>query len=319
MTARARRSKGRHTAIGADEGWHRPPLAVALVVAAAAAIVVGVVALPRETAALPDIARHAMRIALPRWGTTEGVNEIVYGSRGFDTFGETFLLLAAVIAVLVLSRAPEPRAEYVGESSAGRSEQASADRTPAPDQEEQVARQAESAEGEETRARDHSDYDPLAEPAPERSAGMTVVVRVAARTAAVPLAVAGVYQAAWGYTPGGGFPAGVVLTGVALLLYTALGHRAIGRGIRPNVIEPIELVGAIVIVAIGAIGLFVKGSFLRNWLPLAEQQTILAGGTGQAFSAAELIEVATGLTIAIFALLGMRHDWAPDEDEGEES
>ena len=28
------------------------------------------------------------------------------------------------------------------------------------------------------------------------------------------------------------------------------------------------------------------------------------------------VEVATGLMIAIFGLLGMRHDWAPDEDDG---
>lgn len=315
MSARTKRSADRRTAVGAYEGWHRPAAGLALVAAVAAAIIVGVIALPRETAALPDIARHAMRIALPRWGTTEGVNEVVYGSRGFDTFGETFLLLAAVVAVIVLSRGPEPRAEYVGESTAGKSEQQSADRSPEPDEEEQVARRAESAESEETRAPDHADSDPLGQPGPERSAGMTVVIRVAARTAAVPLAVAGVYQAAWGYTPGGGFPAGVVLTGVALLLYTGLGHRAVGRGIRPAVMEPIELVGAVGIVALGVIGVFIKGSFMQNWLPLGEQQTILAGGTGQAFSIAELIEVATGLTIAIFALLGMRHDWAPDEQQ----
>jgi multicomponent Na+:H+ antiporter subunit B len=54
------------------------------------------------------------------------------------------------------------------------------------------------------------------------------------------------------------------------------------------------------------------GSFSANWLPLAEQETIRSGGTLQVFSGAELIEVATGLTIAIFALLGMRHEWAPE-------
>ena len=82
MSARATRSHHRHTAVGAYEGWHRPALGVALVVAVAAALVVGVVALPRETAALPDIARHAMRIALPRWGKLVRVN---VGSReGFE-------------------------------------------------------------------------------------------------------------------------------------------------------------------------------------------------------------------------------------------
>ena len=31
--------------------------------------------------------------------------------------------------------------------------------------------------------------------------------------------------------------------------------------------------------------------------------------------AAELIEVLTGLTIAMFGLLSMRHEWSPDEDD----
>src|SRR5919199_892626 len=84
-----------------------------------AEVIVGMVGLPRELASLPAIAQHAMRIALPVWGTTEAVSEIVYGSRGFDTFGETFLLPAAVIAVTVLARGREPRAEYVGEEVAG--------------------------------------------------------------------------------------------------------------------------------------------------------------------------------------------------------
>jgi multicomponent Na+:H+ antiporter subunit B len=79
----------------------------------------------------------------------------------------------------------------------------------------------------------------------------------------------------------------------------------------------IELGGALLIVVIGAVGMFVRHAFFANWLPLAEQQTIRAGGTLQAFSGAELIEVATGLTIAVFVLLGMEHDWTPDEDDGD--
>ena len=309
---------GERSAMRADEGWHRPWLGAAAVAAVGAVFAVGFVALPRDTAALPAIARHAMRIALPRWGTTEAVNEIVYGSRGFDTFGETFLLLAAVVAVLMLARGREPRAEYVGEASAGLSEQAATDPAQAPDQEEAQARRAEQAErGDEQPAPEDVDAEPLGLPGPERSVAMTVIVRVTARVAAVPLAVAGVYLAAWGYTPGGGFPAGAVLTGVALLLYAVLGHRAVGAAVRPALIEPIELVGAAGIVALGTIGLISKGSFLQNWIPLAPQQTIRAGGTLQVFSGAELIEVATGLTIATFALLGMRHEWAPDEAEDE--
>jgi multicomponent Na+:H+ antiporter subunit B len=146
---------------------------------------------------------------------------------------------------------------------------------------------------------------------------MTVVVRSAARIAAVFLFIAGIYLAAWGFTPGGGFPGGVVLTGVAILLYGALGHQRINRLVRPNLLEPVELAGAAGIIAIGVLGLIRRGSMFANFLPLAQPGTILAGGSEQLYSGAELIEVATGLAIAIFSLLGLGHDWAAEDQEGD--
>lgn len=300
-----------------EAGWHRAWLGGLLVGGFAAVVAVGLTALPDGSNALPDIARHAMVTALPRWGTTEVVSEVVYGSRAFDTFGETFLLLAAVVAVLLLSRGREPRSEFVGEASAGRAEQERADPDEGPDERESQARAAEDQErrDEPEPAPEHADDDALGAPAPERAVAMTVVVRVGARVAAVILAVAGVYLAAWGYTPGGGFPAGVVLAGCVVLLYTALGHRAVRAAVRPATLEVAEMAGAAAIVAVGLVGMWLNGSFLDNWLPLAPQQTIRAGGTLQLISAAELVEVASGITIAVFALLGMGHDWTPDEDE----
>lgn len=295
--------------------WHRLPWMVLIVAAVAVLLMIGLTGLPRDTAALSWAARHAMRIALPRWGTTEVVSEIVYGSRGWDTFGETVLLLAAVVSVVLLCRRREPRAEYVGEARAGRKEQAEADPPAGEDSEEAQARSAEEREDEHGPVPDDADDDPLGAPAPERAAAMTVIVRVAARTAAPILATAAVYLCALGYTPGGGFPAGAALTGVAILLYAALGHRAVRRVVRSELLEPVELLGAVVIVAVGVVGIVQRGAAFANWLPLAQQQTIRAGGTLQVFSVAELVEVGSGLTIAIFALLGMRHEWAPDEDD----
>jgi multicomponent Na+:H+ antiporter subunit B len=303
------------TELSDRDDWHRGGSPAVIVAAVAGVFAVGLVAVPREDTPLPWLARHAMEIALPKWGTTEVVSEVVYGSRGWDTFGETFLLLAAVISVSLLSRGREPRSEYVGEASAGRREQQETDPDAGENEDEAEARSAEEQESTEEAAPDNADEDPLGAPAPERAAGMTVVVRVAARTVAPILAVAAVYLCAWGYTPGGGFPGGAALTGVVILLYAALGHRAVRRVVRPTVLEPIELVGAMVIIAVGVGGIVRRGAAFANWLPLASQQTIRAGGTTQAFSGAEFIEVATGLTIAVFALLGMRHEWSPDEDE----
>jgi multicomponent Na+:H+ antiporter subunit B len=285
-------------------------VAAGLTCGIAAVFVVAFARLPKGDVPLPAIARQALTVALPSWKITEPVNEVVYGTRAFDTFGETFLLLAAVVAVTVLSRSREPRHEYVGEAVAGLGEQARVD--PHGGHGSRSARIAESAEESDTAPAHRADLRELGTRGREVATEMTVIVRIAARAAAVILAVAGVYLAAWGYAPGGGFPAGAVLTGVAVLLYAALGYRAVSRIVRPRLLESWELAGAGVIILSGLLGLVRHGSFSANWLPLAEQETIRSGGTLQVFSGAELIEVATGLTIAIFALLGMRHEWAPE-------
>ena len=90
--------------------------AIGLVLTAGVAFVLGatVWGIPRETARLPAVAREAMTVALPDWHTLEPVNEVVYGTRGFDTFGETFLLLAAVVGIGLVARA----GNLVGASSA---------------------------------------------------------------------------------------------------------------------------------------------------------------------------------------------------------
>jgi multicomponent Na+:H+ antiporter subunit B len=82
-------------------------------------------------------------------------------------------------------------------------------------------------------------------------------------------------------------------------------------------LEPVELGGAAAIILIVLLGLLLKGSLTANWVPLAEPETIRSGGVLQLFSVSELIEVSTGITIAIFALLGMRHEWTPDESQAE--
>ena len=101
------------------EPLHRPLIGALLVAAVAVALGVAVAGVPREHAPLPLIARYALDIAIPQWKLTEPVNEIVYGTRGFDTFGETFLLLAAVVSVVVITRSREPRRGYFGEAAAG--------------------------------------------------------------------------------------------------------------------------------------------------------------------------------------------------------
>lgn len=301
------------------EPRHRPWIGVLLAAGMATALGVAMAGIPREHAPLPLIARYALEIAIPRWKLTEPVNEIVYGTRGFDTFGETFLLLAAVMSVVVITRPREPRRGYFGESAAGAREQQQDDPHVGFDTTARAARSAERREQDDQVPKggervETPDAEPLGTPAPETAETMTVVVRTAIGVALPILAVAGLYLVAWGYSPGGGFPGGAVILGVVLLVYAAYGRRKISRVIRPGLIETLELAGAALIILTEFLGLVLKGSFSANWLPLAQEMTPLSGGVAQLFSASELIEVGTGLIIAVFALLGMSHDWARDDD-----
>jgi multicomponent Na+:H+ antiporter subunit B len=303
------------------EPAHRLWAGAVLVAGMAVALGIAVAGLPREHAPLPAVARYAMEVALPRWGLTEPVNEVVYGTRGFDTFGETFLLLAAVVSVVMITRSKEPRRGYFGESAAARQEQAQADPAEPVDASERQARSAERREqGEpgpaDPRSAPTPDSTPLGTAAPETADAMTVVVRTAIRLALPILAIAGLYLVAWGYSPGGGFPGGAVLVGVLLLAYAGFGRRVVSKVVRPGLLETVELAGAGAIIVTELLGLLLRGSFSANWLPLAAPGTIVSGGIAQVFSASELIEVGTGLAIAIFALIGMSHDWAPDTDSG---
>jgi multicomponent Na+:H+ antiporter subunit B len=296
------------------EPSHRIRRGALLAGAVVAALVVALLNEPRDHAPLPAIARQALKVALPKWHTTEPVNEVVYGTRGFDTFGETFLLLAAVVAIATISRRREHRRGFIGEEQAGRREQAEVGSTGGgADHGETEARSAEQGEQGEEAGPLTPDAEPLGSPGPERAAAMTVVARGAIRLVSPFLLVAGLYLVAWGYSPGGGFPGGAVLLGGVLLVYVGFGYVKVRRIIRPDVIEPIELGGALLIVIIEALGLLLRGSFSANFLPLGPEQTLRSGGILQAFSGSELIEVSTGLTLAVFALLGMAHDWSTDE------
>jgi multicomponent Na+:H+ antiporter subunit B len=311
----------RHPEPAEHEPLHRRWAAALIVAGMAAALTAAMLGIHRGNAPLPAVARYALQVSLPRWRLTEPVNEVVYGTRGFDTFGETFLLFAAIISVVLITRPREARRGYFGEEDAGAREQSETDPAHPEAAAGRDARSAERREQDEPGSTRNGpatpDRTPLGTPAPETAAAMTVVVRTAIRAAALILAVAGLYLVAWGYSPGGGFPGGAVILGVVLLVYAGFGRRKLSRVARPGLLEGIEIAGAAAIIATELLGLILKGSFSANWLPLAPPQTILSGGVAQLFSASELIEVGTGLAIAVFALLAMEHDWAPDEPDNQ--
>ena len=120
-------SNGEDRELHGREPVHRRWTAAMLSAGVFTGLVVAFTGLPDETAELPAVARRAMTGALPDFRTTEPVSAVVYGYRAMDTFGETFLLLAAVVAVMVLTRTREARHGFVGEEKAADDEQQDVD------------------------------------------------------------------------------------------------------------------------------------------------------------------------------------------------
>ena len=233
-------------------------------------------------------------VALPRWGITEPVNEVVYGTRGFDTFGETFLFWLQFSAS---SADQAPRA--AAEASSARSRRRAASKLKTTPPRGVAAERPGRPRGQRGPHRPRHgpptpDFEPLGTPAPESRQGMSVVVRIAARVVSPVLAVVGVYLVAWGYSPGGGFPAGAVVAGVILLAYASF-RIPPDRPRRPaSLFETLELLGALAIIACEPRARSQR--ILLGQLAAARRpQTIPSGGILQLFSGSELIEVGTGL------------------------
>ena len=198
---------------------------------------------------------------------------MVYGSRGFDTFGETFMLLAAVVSVTLLSPGPGTAAEYVGEarrvtgnrprstrrsqptrSGGNRSAERQEDDAPG-DADRTAARPAigfRSAVRSSGAGRGDDRGDPRGGPGrggvPVRGRDLPGGLGIHARAAAFPAA-----------RP----------DRRAVLLYAALGHRGSTSG-PADVLEPVELAAASVSSRSGCGGLMRHGSMFANFLPLAE-------------------------------------------------
>jgi len=95
-----------------------------------------------------------------------------------------------------------------------------------------------------------------------------------------PCVVIAAWLAAFGYlTPGGGFQAGVVFAGVALLIYLGVGHRHFVVAARDRVTDPLEGLGAGGYVVVGLAALIAGMPFLHNLFGPGETGTFASGGS----------------------------------------
>jgi multicomponent Na+:H+ antiporter subunit B len=196
------------------------------------------------------------RVAVYERHVTDVVTAVNFDYRGFDTLGEESILFMSVIGTALLLRPQKKETE-------------------APDEGEQQLRQ-HIDESERRRAPAASD-----------------AVRVLTLALTGPLVVYGWYLITHGQlTPGGGFQGGVILATPPLLVYIAGDLDTFKRITRQEFVEAVEAAGIFCFVVIGFLGLFTRGAFMQNVLPLGETGSILSGGT------IPLLNIATGLAVS---------------------
>jgi multicomponent Na+:H+ antiporter subunit B len=136
--------------------------------------------------------------------------------------------------------------------------------------------------------------------------GMTLIVRNTARLVTGFIAVFALYVAVTGHlSPGGGFPAGVMLAAAAVLVVLAFGHDVGHRLVGEARCHGWEGVGALAFVVIAVAG-WTVGTFFANVLPLGETGHLASGGTIVFSNLAIVLKVGAGLAGAFIALAAFR-------------
>jgi multicomponent Na+:H+ antiporter subunit B len=187
---------------------------------------------------------------------TDVVTAVNFDYRGFDTLGEESILFMSVIGTALLLRPQKKETE-------------------APDEAEKRLRHT------------------LDESERRRAPAASDAVRVLTLALTGPLIVFGWYVITHGQlTPGGGFQGGVILATPPLLVYIAGELETFKRITRQEFVEAVEAAGIFGFVVIGSLGLFARGAFMQNVLPLGETGSILSGGT------IPLLNIATGLAVS---------------------
>jgi multisubunit Na+/H+ antiporter MnhB subunit len=149
--------------------------------------------------------------------------------------------------------------------------------------------------------------------------GMTLIVKTTVRLLAGFMVIFAAYLALTGHqTPGGGFPAGVVLASVFMLLLLAFGAARRREHILHTVLVRWESVGAGAFLAVALLG-FVGGGFFSHFLTRnAEQPHLFSSGSILLSNVAIALKVGAGLFGAFLAVVAFRPEPSDEQaDQGD--
>ena len=102
--------------------------------------------------------------------------------------------------------------------------------------------------------------------------GLSLIVKVVTQWIAGFTLLFGLYVVIFGHlTPGGGFPGGVVIAGVFVLLTLAFGREIPLKKLNSTLASELDSTGAIIFLGIALLGFYLGNYFAQNFIPKLPQ------------------------------------------------
>ncbi len=132
-----------------------------------------------------------------------------------------------------------------------------------------------------------------------------IVLRTYVRFIAPFVALYGLYIATHGHlTPGGGFPAGIIMASAFIYIYLAF-----GKGLKvfsEEEIKILEGVAAIFLAGVGLLGAFIGVYFFQNVLPKGRLGEVISAGSLLPLNIAVSLKVFAGALLIVYCFLSKR-------------
>lgn len=137
----------------------------------------------------------------------------------------------------------------------------------------------------------------------KKQSGMTFIVKTITNLIIGFMLVFGAYVVLYGHiTPGGGFPGGVMIALTYILITLAYGRKVVESVVSGVAGSIMDDVGAIAIIILGFIGLYIGGTFLYNFLPKGNPFDLFSAGYIILYNLAIMLKVGMSLYIVFLAL-----------------
>jgi multisubunit Na+/H+ antiporter MnhB subunit len=137
----------------------------------------------------------------------------------------------------------------------------------------------------------------------QEQSGMTFIVKTITNLMIGFMLVFGAYVVLYGHiTPGGGFPGGVMIALAYILVTLAYGRKVVESMVSGVTGSIVDDIGALVILILGFIGLYIGGTFLFNFLPKGTPFSLFSAGYIIIYNIAIMLKVGMSLYIIFLAL-----------------